>query len=69
MKGHYFRWQDGDFYLIPSEMIDEFDSLTEEIEDFKEGSDDWYDLTGKFNDKFRDFKMEGDLYDTELFLD
>lgn len=69
MKAHYFREGDGEKFLVPEEHIQGFDGLIKKIESANQGSDKWYDLTDEFNDKYYQYKCEGELYDTKLFIE
>lgn len=55
---------DGDWYVIPSEMHDEFSSLSEKAEDSED-----YDAQDEFNEKFGKYATGGDLNLIQLYAD
>jgi hypothetical protein len=63
MKAYYFRQFDFENYLIPENDIARFDEL---VESWSDGD---YDRVDEFNDKFQQYKCEGELFDTRLFIE
>ncbi len=63
MNKYYFRNTDGEFYLVPIKKIKTFDELVEKM-----GNGDELAVT-QFNENFRHYKMEGELYDIVLSTD
>lgn len=60
---------DGDHnYVIPLDKLSGFDELSEQIKDLEERSDEWYDLTDEFDERYRPHRVEGDLYDMDIVL-
>jgi len=58
MKFGRLRFDDeGHEYLIPEELIEKFDKLTDDIEKIEEGSDDWYELIDEFGDNYSEFRV------------
>jgi hypothetical protein len=68
MIPHFLREWSYEKYLVPEENIKAFDALTEKIDGLKEYSDEWYTATDEFDDDFQQYKYEGELYDTKLFI-
>lgn len=54
---HNRRDEDGHKFVVPEELLEEFDRLMELREDAEWLSDEWYDLTGEFNDKFHQYNV------------
>jgi hypothetical protein len=65
MKQYYFRNFDGEYYLVPLNEVEAFDECVEACED-SETSESAYD---EFNDKFWQYKREGDFYSTILNIE
>lgn len=67
MKAHYFRTLQGEYFLVPEEHIQGFDKLSEKLESGnikeRESAED------EFNDKYWQYKQEGDFYSTKLFVE
>ena len=58
---------DGDYYLIPEELVNEFQQLNEEIyQNEDKRTEDFYSLLDKFDTKFVKYRMEGDLFEIDL---
>ena len=55
---------DGDWYVIPVEMKDEFSRLSE-LAEISEN----YDEQDEFNDKFGKYATGGDLNNTQLYAE
>lgn len=55
---------DGDWYVIPVEMKDEFSRLSELAEESEN-----YDEQDEFNDKFGQYATGGDLNNTQLYAE
>lgn len=68
MKAHFLRRHDLENYLVPEEKVKGFDELTELIDSTEENSDKWYDLIDQFNEKYEQYRTEGELYSTKLYL-
>jgi hypothetical protein len=68
MKAHYFRSWDGEYFLVPEEHEKGFDELTAKL-DSERDQDKKEDLYEEFNDKYYEYKQEGDLYTTKLFIE
>lgn len=68
MKAHYFRSWESEYYLVPEHDRPGFDTLTERIDAMDDGDakDGAYD---EFNDKYQQYKCEGELFDTKLFIE
>lgn len=67
LKAYYLRnWED-ETYLVPEEHAKAFDKLIEKIDNLNEGKtkDKAYD---KFNTEYQEYKQEGDLYSTKLYI-
>lgn len=61
MKPHYLRYAFDENFLVPEEVIEDFDRLRENEDD--EVSCD------EFVDKYWQYKREGELYDIKLFIE
>ena len=69
MVAHFFREESFEKFLIPETVINDFDKLVEKMSNTSERSKQWYKLTDEFNDKYWQYKCEGELYDTKLFIE
>lgn len=64
MKGYIRIDDNGEFYIIPKEKTEKFDSLLRAIDDmYNTGKQYWFD---EFDRMFEDFKVKGDLYEVEI---
>lgn len=68
-KSFFLRHSEGETFVIPSEKVQEFDVLQEQIESCEEYSDFSYELNSRFDELYGGYKMEGNLYDTKFYLD
>ncbi len=67
-KYGYFRKDEwGHSYVIPEDKIEEFDNLSEKINDAPYYSDKWYDHLRDFNDYFG-FRRVNHIYGYKILL-
>lgn len=69
MNPYYFRQDNGEFFLIPADQINEFDELVKEIENTEFGADKMDELCESFDVDFLQYKKEGDMFDIKLYLE
>lgn len=69
LKAYKRRVYDDDDYLIPVDLVDEFDKLVSIIDGDEQETDVWYDAIDKFVDKFSIYVVEGEQYDIVYYID
>jgi hypothetical protein len=69
MKPYYIMQDDGEKFLIPAHLKDEFNIIIEAIDNSEEDSDEWYGLIDRFNSKFWQYKIDGSLSKILFYLD
>lgn len=52
------RDNDGHKYMVPSKLVERFDSIMEQINHYNMGSEDWYDYNDLLDYEFGKY-MEG----------
>lgn len=67
-KEYRLKHNDSDYYLIPVELVDDFNKRVDKIDFFIEYSENWYVQIDMFNNQFSRYKIEGNLFDLQLYL-
>lgn len=65
LKEVRYRWVEGAEYLIPIELIEEFDVYLDMIEDYPIKFNDWE----KFNTLFDFYMIDTDISQIKLFIE
>jgi hypothetical protein len=58
MLGKFCKDDDGHWYFVPQEHINDYENLTRKIEEENSYSDKWYELIDDFCNKFDQFRCE-----------
>jgi hypothetical protein len=58
MLGKFRKDDDGHWYFIPQERLEEFDATMRDIEEADSYSDDWYEYVDFFISRFDDYRCE-----------
>lgn len=69
LEAYKRRISDGDDYLIPVDLIDEFDELESIINGAEQETDVWCDAIDKFIDKFSIYVVESEQFDIVYYID
>jgi hypothetical protein len=69
MKFGYLRHSGNDNFVIPCDMIKEFDSMCEKVDKIGEYTDEWYDVIDEFENIYGKFRVEGDLYSMRIVME
>lgn len=66
----YVRRPDGDghTYSVPANCAEEFDQISNEIDELETGSDEWYEKIRLFEDRFGQFRIGGSDYDIVMWI-
>lgn len=67
LTAHYFRQFEGENYLVPESAIEGFDKICNKI-DNESNDKKKYKLYDDFNEWYQNYKCEGELYNTKLFI-
>ena len=65
LKEVRYRWVEGAEYLIPIELIEEFDVYLDMIYDNSKSFNDW----GNFNKLFQQYMIDTDISQIKLFIE
>ena len=67
MKIGYYR-QDGagNEYIIPEEIIEEFEEDKNRIHEIEYFTDEWYGVLDNFSAKYDQYIVEGELYNMKI---
>lgn len=68
LKFGNLRTYEGDNYVIPIEIVAEFDALALRIDSTEEGSDEWYQLVDVMINEYGKYKVEGVLYSMNIVI-
>ena len=68
MKFGYLRTDEsGHEYIIPEELVKQFDSICRQIDVAQEDSDDWYDLCDQLDNEFGQYR--DNAYDKKILIE
>ena len=65
LKEVRYRWIEGAEYLIPIELLEEFDVYENKIYDNPKSFNDW----GNFNKLFQQYMIDTDINQIKLFIE
>lgn len=68
LEAYMRRVSEGDDYLIPVDLIDDFDDLQFKIDDLDPETDEWYSVVNEFVDKFGVYVVEGNQFDIVYYI-
>lgn len=60
---------DGGNYIVPIELVDDFENTSRLMEDLEPESDEWYDACEGFDSRFEAFNVEGRLGFIPFFVE
>jgi len=70
MKIGYYRTDcAGNSYVVPESKIKEFEDLDNKICETESYTDEWYELIDKFNIKYGQYTVEGELYNYKIIME
>ena len=69
LEAYKRRVVEDDDYLIPVDLIDEFDRMNADFYDLSEHSEEWYAACEVWDDKFSKYIVDGKQFDIVYYID
>jgi len=60
---------DGHEYVVPVELVEEFDIIMDYIRDLRWGSDKRYDAEAEFEAEFGKYRVGGEIRDMKIIME
>ena len=67
--GYYRKDGAGNEYIIPEEIIEEFEEDKNRIHEIEYFTDEWYGVLDNFSAKYDQYIVEGELYNMKIIME
>jgi len=57
------------WYVIPEELVEEYEKISMDIDKAKDHSDEWYDLIDRYDSNYGQYRLDGGIYDLKVIIE